>query len=292
MVLVLATGCARPPESSPGEERKESGSQLRLSWENNLLTIRADDLPGGELKIWYLEAYCRGGSTDREWGETTIPHRTELVEASEDGRSLRLRCRLPASKAGGDGAPQPPGVVVDHVIRASPGKVSFEVSARNEGLEPVDVRWVQPCIRVDRFTGLGQKDYIRRSFIFTEKGLTRLDELPRAEEARYRGGQVYVPRGIDRDDVNPRPISSVVPANGLIGCFSADGEKILATAWEPYQELFQGVIVCLHSDFRLGGLGPGESRRARGKLYVVDSEEELLGRYRRDFPEQLRRESN
>ena len=28
----------------------------------------------------------------------------------------------------------------------------------------------------------------------------------------------------------------------------------LATAWEPYQELFQGVIVCMHSDFRIGGL--------------------------------------
>ena len=31
----------------------------------------------------------------------------------------------------------------------------------------------------------------------------------------------------------------------------------MATAWEPYQELFQGVIVCLHSDFRIGGLEAG-----------------------------------
>jgi predicted neuraminidase len=61
---------------------------------------------------------------------------------------------------------------------------------------------------------------------------------------------------------------------------------ILATAWEPYQELFQGVIVCLHSDFRIGGLKPGEQKRIRGKLYLVPADEEaLLARYRRDFPE-------
>jgi hypothetical protein len=33
----------------------------------------------------YLEAYCRPGSTDREWRETVIPHRVEFVEASRDG---------------------------------------------------------------------------------------------------------------------------------------------------------------------------------------------------------------
>ena len=38
-----------------------------------------------------------------------------------------------------------------------------------------------------------------------------------SEEARYRGGQVYVPEGIDRADVNPRPLSPDVPVNGLIG---------------------------------------------------------------------------
>ena len=60
----------------------------------------------------------------------------------------------------------------------------------------------------------------------------------------------------------------------------------MATAWEPYQELFQGVIVCLHSDFRLGGLAPGESKRIRGKIYVVPNDvEALLKRYEADFPE-------
>ena len=61
---------------------------------------------------------------------------------------------------------------------------------------------------------------------------------------------------------------------------------ILASAWEPYQELFQGVIVCLHSDFRIGGLKAGETKKIRGKLYLVAANvDSLLKRYRKDFPE-------
>ena len=84
----------------------------------------------------------------------------------------------------------------------------------------------------------------------------------------------------------PRPLNPLVPSNGLIGCFSSDEKWLFATAFEPYQELFQGVIVCLHSDFRLGGLKPAETKKVRGKIYVVQADEkELVRRYRRDFPE-------
>ena len=65
---------------------------------------------------------------------------------------------------------------------------------------------------------------------------------------------------------------------------------MLATAWEPYQELFQGVGVCVHSDFRIGGLKPGETKKIRGKLYVVPADADaLLRRYERDFPEHLKK---
>jgi hypothetical protein len=91
------------------------------------------------------------------------------------------------------------------------------------------------------------------------------------------------------DDINPRPLSSIVPSNGLCGCFSADEQQIMATAWEPYQEIFQGVIACIHSDFRIGGLGPGEKKQIRGKLYIVPADvPKLLSRYQRDFPAQTR----
>ena len=61
----------------------------------------------------------------------------------------------------------------------------------------------------------------------------------------------------------------------------------MAVAWEPYQEIFQGVIACMHSDFRIGGLEPGESKRIRGRVYLVPNDvPALLERYQRDFPEQ------
>ena len=77
-----------------------------------------------------------------------------------------------------------------------------------------------------------------------------------------------------------------MPSNGLIDCISADEKKLLATAFEPYQELFQGVITCVHSDFRIGGLKPGETKKLRGALYLMEADvQALLARYRTDFPE-------
>jgi hypothetical protein len=62
---------------------------------------------------------------------------------------------------------------------------------------------------------------------------------------------------------------------------------IFATAFEPYQELFQGVAHCVHSDFRIGGLKPGETKLIRGKIYFVPNDvPALVERYQQDFPDQ------
>ena len=120
--------------------------------------------------------------------------------------------------------------------------------------------------------------------------LTRLPTQPWAVKARYTPGQVYCPQGVDRRDVNPRPLSVWVPSHGLVGCFSKDERMIMAVAWEPYQELFQGVVTCIHSDFRIGGLAPGETKHIRGKLYMVPANvDQLFRRYLHDFPEQAKR---
>jgi hypothetical protein len=228
--------------------------------------------------VWYLEAFCRPGSTDREWDRTVIPHTTRLVESTPDGRLIKLQSTLSD------------GVIVDHVLKAGRDEVDFQLTARNPTTTASDAHWAQPCIRVDGFTGVKPDPrsdaYLPRCFIFVDGKLSHLPTQPWAAEARYTPGQVWCPANVDRNDVNPRPLSSIVPSNGLIGCFSADGTRILASAWEPYQELFQGVIVCIHSDFRLGGLKPGETKTVRGKLYLVDSNvDNLVKRYERDFPE-------
>jgi hypothetical protein len=254
---------------------------LSATWKDNFLVVRGEHVPGGEIRTWYIEAFCRPGSTDREWGETVIPHTTELVSTSDDGRVIRLRSRLED------------GVVVDHVITVGDDELDFRLTAQNPTQTDSAVDWAQPCLRVDKFTGTTPEDarelhpaYIRKCFVFIDGKLTRLPTRPWATEARYTPGQVYVPAGVDRNDVNPRPLSTLVPSSGLTGAFSRDEQWIVATAWEPYQELFQGVIACMHADFRIGGLKAGETKTIRGKLYVVPADVEVLvKRYERDFPE-------
>jgi hypothetical protein len=244
---------------------------LTLGWTNNMLRISGPQVPGDFIEIWYLEAFCRSGSTHREWDKTTISHRTELISATP--QKIRLRTKVE------------PSIVLEHEITAGTDEVDFKVSARNDGREFADVQWFQPCVRVDRFTGAKQNNYIQKSFIFTKDGAKLLSDLPRNEEAIYHGGQVYVPQGISLADVNPRPISDVKPANNLIGCYSNDEKKLLATAWDSTQELFQGVIVCLHNDPRIGGLKSSESKSLHGKLYLLENDiNTLLARYKKDFP--------
>ncbi len=254
---------------------------LSLSWTNEMLLIRGPHLYGGEIAIHYLEAFCRPGSTRRDWKDTVIPHRTRLAEASADRRFLRLRSDLDD------------GVIVVHEIRAGSDEVDFRVVATNPGTTESQAHWAQPCIRVDRFVGVksepNSEKYLPQSFVFLDGKLARMPTEPWAREARYIPGQVWCPEDVSRNDVNPRPLSSLVPSNGLIGCFSGDGKQLMATAWEPYQELFQGVIVCLHSDFRIGGLKPGQTKTVRGKIYLMPADvDSLLARYRVDFPEHHR----
>jgi hypothetical protein len=278
--LVLLLSLHAEQISSIGSAVDGKQPELTLSWASNFLTISGRRLPHGRLKIQYLEAYCRPGSTDRDWRESVIPHRTVLLSQSPDGTGLKLRCTLAD------------GVIVDHDIVAGEDEVRFSLLAHNPTGKASEVAWAQPCIRVDTLTDRGQKDYVPLCFVYLDGWLVRLPTQPWAMKARYTPGQVYCPAGVDRRDVNPRPLSTLVPSNGLIGCFSGDGKMLLASAWEPYQELFQGVAVCVHSDFRIGGLQPGKSKKIRGKIYLMGADPEtLLRRYEHDFPEQTMRKN-
>ena len=252
---------------------------LTIHWKDRFLEVRGDSVPGGPIRTHYLEAYCRPGSTDREWGKTVIPHKSQLISATSDHKRIELEDRLED------------GVIVRHVIQASDDEVTFQLTATNPTDKESLAHWAQPCMRVDGFTGTTNKDarevypeYIKKCFLMLDDKLTRLPTKPWELKARYVPGQVYAAPGVDRDDVNPRPLSKLVPSSSLTGCFSADEKMILAVAWEPYQEIFQGVIACMHNDFRIGGLKPGETKRIKGKLYIVPNDAEaLLKRFEADF---------
>lgn len=242
---------------------------LELNWHDNILTVSRDDIPGGPVEIWYLEAFCRKGSTNRKWDDTVVAHTTRSLRLEPTHIELESHVQ--------------PNVRVHHDIRSTRDTVEFKLTLQNDGNEPADVEWAQPCIRVGPFTGLNQDEYIRRCFIVTDDGPTMLDALPRSTKAVYAGGQVYVPRGINPADVNPRPISTVTPLHDLIGCVSRDEQWVLGATWGQTQELFQGIIRCIHADLRVGGLAANELKAVTGRLYLLrGSPEELLKRHLAD----------
>ncbi len=253
---------------------------LTLARDGHWLVISGAHLPGGDIRINYLEAYCRPGSTDADWAQhTVIKHRSELISLSEDRKTLRMRDTLAD------------GVAVEHTISAKDDEIDFRLVAHNPSPQRSQAHWAQPCVRLAAFTGFDPKgknleDYLGKCFVFLDGQLSRMPTQPWATQARYVPGQVWGAPGVLPTDLNPRPHSTLRPSHGLIGCFSGDEKWLFATAWEPYQELFQGVGRCLHSDFRLGGLQPGETRQIRGKIYLMPANVPALqARYARDFPE-------
>jgi hypothetical protein len=256
-----------------------SPAPFTLTWEDNLLSISRTDLPGKRLDVWYIEAFCRADAHEADWGDTVIPHKTELVRRDPSGAELELRSILAD------------GVIAEHRITAESEAVRFTVRLQNPTDTPSEAVWAQPCIRVGDFTGLGDPDnsrtydYLAKSFVFLDGQLRFMPTSPWNTEARYTPGQVWRAPEVPGKDVNPRPLNPKATSNGLIGCISKDERWIMATAWEPYHELFQGVITCLHSDFHIGGLKPGETKEVRGVIYLFEGDrEELLRQYHRDFP--------
>src|SRR5262245_26318704 len=102
--------------SSPAAE-----SPFTLSWTNNLLTISNANLPGGKIDIWYLEAFCRKGSTHQDWGKTTLPHKTSLMSAA----SHRLDFRTTVE----------PSVEVIHSVVALKDAIEFTYVLANNGTQ-------------------------------------------------------------------------------------------------------------------------------------------------------------
>ena len=145
LLIALVFGCV---------SHATAAEPLRMRWADNYLTASGPKLPGGMLRVLYIEAYCRPGSTDRDWTATTIGHTTRLVSLSEDATRLELECTLRD------------GVTVRHVIRSGVDEIDFRINARNPTTRDSDAHWAQPCVEVDRSTGSDKTTYLSKFFIF------------------------------------------------------------------------------------------------------------------------------
>src|SRR5687768_17394704 len=86
---------------------------FNLSWKDDYLTISSDRIPGKEISILYIEDYCRPDSTNRKWEQTTIGHKTRLIESSP--HRILLECTLTD------------GVRIRHEITAKQDEVDFKL---------------------------------------------------------------------------------------------------------------------------------------------------------------------
>jgi four helix bundle protein len=187
-----------------------------LTYEPGWLSFHGQHLPGGEVRVHYSEAYCLAGSTDADWiKHTVVGHVTEPLKANADRTRVKLRDTLSD------------GVIVEHTITASGDEVEFRLEARNPSEHRSEAHWAQPCARLAEFTGFDPsgpdiEDYLPKCFVVLDGQLVRMPTETWATQARYTPGQVWCPRGVPRSDVNPRPLSELVPSHGLIGAFSGE----------------------------------------------------------------------
>ena len=199
----------------------------------------------------YLEAYCRPGSTDREWrrdGDSAHGGEARGEQRRQGDSAPRQAGRWRRCRAHDHGGRRTKSIFASWLIirptslrRRTGAACAFGSISSPGRRRPTPRRWCR-CMPAS-------------AFCLSTASYQRLPTEPWADQARYVPGQVYAAPGVDRNDVNPRPLSTIVPSSGLCGCFSGDEKQIMAVAWEPYQEIFQGVIACIHSDFPPGRPG-------------------------------------
>jgi len=122
----------------------DQSESLTVHHDGHYLEIRGSKIPGGPIRINYLEAYCRAGSTDADWVKhTVISHTCKRLAPPNDAKVIRLRDTLVD------------GLEVDHAITAHSDYVAFELLAKNPTTNRSEAHWAQPCVRVGPFTGYG-----------------------------------------------------------------------------------------------------------------------------------------
>src|SRR5258708_36757021 len=123
-MLILLSG------APAARNHDQKSPPLTLHWQNNILTISGNHLPSNEMKILYLEAYCRPNSHTTDWStHTVIPHKAELISINGTHTEIKLRDTLE------DGA------IVDHTITARTDEVDFRLVAHNPSAKAPKAHW-------------------------------------------------------------------------------------------------------------------------------------------------------
>jgi len=262
------------------EEQREYGKRT-------FVTIRSPGIEGVGVDLWcYENKFGQPRRIEENNGRILLHHEYE-------GNTLETLFE-----------PEPGGVVITATLTG----LNRESSPR--------VPTLNVCVTYQRSRAFGNKkdkfdesyldDYVGRSFLFLERGLTRLIDTNRVSSVDGRDNpysergraprpwvQEYVPAWRNHADFvhtfyGKRPLSWDRPIYPIMGVVSHDQRFLSAFAWPDTQRLGQLFISCFHPHAVMEETCDPETQRCvtRGKIYFMENNpERLLRAFEQDFPD-------
>lgn len=293
--LGMALVCLGLPEASEAQE----GPETLVTAPNP----RPEELP--TLSVWQAQGMTYVKSTF-----PNVPNFTcdtwcyespmEFVEARAlEGGRIELRHRWKDH----------PSVIFVTTVTPEPGAVEFRVRAELEpgSEEKLPEQWLTPnaCWQLRNAPDFASQpdpypEFVKRCFIFTEKGLTFLHQTQRgkipvrADDDPYNNPpwvQMYGPVWLPPQEAGPTSWAAFSQDRYLypvIGVVSRDGKYLAAIANDTGSLMAQAWHDCLHNNAAWAEEEPGGEKVWRIKIYALENDpQELLRRVGKDFPKAL-----
>jgi hypothetical protein len=284
MALWLSQAGAAPVDMVAKADNPDAARLPTLGvWQDGKLTLVASTFPN--VPDFTCDSWCY--ESDVEF----------LSARGLDGGRLELRHRWQ----------QNPEVLFVTTVTPEAGAVEFaaraELAEGAKGELPESVPCLNLCWQLRRAPGFASApdpfpDWVKRCFIFTEKGLTFLDQTTRrkipcrAPDDRYNNPpwvQMYVGTWQDIPQVTPTSWADYSPdryTTTAIGCVSRDRKWLAAIANDSAPLMAQAWHDCMHNNpLWLPAEAPLKDRVWRLKVYAMANDpERLLERVTADFP--------
>jgi hypothetical protein len=194
------------------------------------------------------------------------------------------------------------------VTVATPEEGSVEVVAtlepedKHRGIEPEDYPGLNVCWQLRNAPGFASKpdpypEFVKRCFLFTEKGRTFLHETERRKipvqppDHEYNNPpwvQMYLPVGAPEVKAGTRSWADYSPdryTHQVIGAVSRDGRFVAAIANDTGSTMSQAWHDCMHNNAAWVQARSGSGKEWRIRIYAMENDPvALIDRMKKDFP--------
>ncbi len=295
LAAIACASMAAPPDAGKGENVIAAAANPDPSrlptlgvWERDKLILVSASFPN--VPGFTCDSWCYESEMDF------------LGARGLEGGRLELRHRLRDT----------PQVILVTTVTPEPGAVEFaarpELESGATGELPGNLQGPNLCWQLKRAQGFASApdpypEFVKRCFIFTEKGRTFLGETTRlkipcrADDDQYNNPpwvQMYLQLGQPQPQVQPTSWADFSPDRytvPVIGAVSRDGKYLAALANDSTTSMAQAWHDCMHNNpLWLPADAPARGRVWRVKVYVMENDPQaLLARAGKDFP-RLRRD--